>query len=82
MVESNELLKKLAEIVHHLKNKQNIFNERGEERSSEFRDLEKRINPDKWIYNCKTKGISPNNFSNYQNPMELFKDLRDGKRSY
>ena len=30
------------------------------------------------IYKYKTKGISPKDFGNYQNPIELFKDLRDG----
>ena len=30
------------------------------------------------IYKYKTEGISPKYFSNYQNPIELFKDLRDG----
>ena len=30
------------------------------------------------IYNYKTEGISLKDFSNYQNPIELFQDLRDG----
>ena len=47
-------------------------------RSSEFTNLEKKINSDNLIYKYKTKGISPKDFSNYQNPTELFKDLRDG----
>ena len=29
------------------------------------------------IYNYKTEGISLKDFSNYQNPIELFQDLRD-----
>ena len=35
-------------------------------------------NPDNFIYKYKTEGISPKDFRNYQNPIELFKDLRDG----
>ena len=30
------------------------------------------------IYKYKTEGISPKYFRNYQNPIELFKDLGDG----
>ena len=33
------------------------------------------------IYKYKTEGISPKDFGNYQNPIELFKDLRDGNRN-
>ena len=29
------------------------------------------------IYKYKTEGISPKDFRNYQNPIELFKDLKD-----
>ena len=41
-------------------------------------NLEIRINPDNLIYKYKTEGISPKDFTNYQNPIELYKDLRDG----
>ena len=41
-------------------------------------NTEELINPDKLIYNYKTEEISrPKDFSNYQNPVELFKYLRD-----
>ena len=40
-------------------------------------NLEKRINPDNLIYKYKIEGISPKDFINYQNLIELFKDLRD-----
>ena len=30
------------------------------------------------ICKYKTEGISPKGFRNYQNPIEVFKDLRDG----
>ena len=30
------------------------------------------------IYKYKTEGVSPKDFSNHQNQIELFKNLRDG----
>ena len=39
---------------------------------------EKQINPNNLIYKYKTKGISPKDFSNYQNLIDLFINLRDG----
>ena len=47
-----------------LKNKR-IFNELVEERSSEFENLEKRINYDNLFNEYKTEGISPKDFKNY-----------------
>ena len=81
MVESNKLIKKDFNIDRDsisLEKQKKIFNELVEEISSEFKNLEKRINPHNLIYKYKTGGISPNDFRNYQNPIELFKDLRDG----
>ena len=72
------LLKRMlisTEIVHQSK-KKNIY-ELAQEGPYEFRDLEKRINPDNLIYNYKTESISLKDFRNYQNPIQLFKDLRD-----
>ena len=43
--------------------------------------LHKRINPDNLIYKYKTEVISPKDYSNYQNPIELFKDLRNGNKN-
>ena len=40
--------------------------------------IEKQINPNNLIYKYKTKGISPKDFSNYQNLIDLFINLRDG----
>ena len=40
-------------------------------------NLEKRINLDNLICKCKTEGISPKDFRNYQDPIKIFKDLRD-----
>ena len=65
-------------MVYHLKNKNKIFNKLVQEKSAEFKSLEKRINCDNLIYNSKTKAISPKDFRNYQNLTELFKDLIDG----
>ena len=55
-----------------------IFNKLVEERSSELKDLEKKINSGNLIYKYKTEGIIPKDFSNDQNLIELFKDLRYG----
>ena len=54
-----------------------IFNELIKDRSSEFWNLKKRINPDNLIYKKETEERSLKNFKNYQNPIKLFKDLRD-----
>ena len=43
--------------------------------------MEKRINPDNLVYKHKTEGISPKDFINYQNLIELFKSLREGNIS-
>ena len=40
--------------------------------------MRKTNNPDYLIYKYTTEGTSPKDFSNYQNLIELFKDLRDG----
>ena len=41
-------------------------------------NLDKIISPDNSIYKYKTEGISLKNFRNYQDPIKVFKDLRDG----
>ena len=53
-------------MIYHMKNKK-IFNE-----------LEKKINFDNLIYNYKSEEKSPEDFINYHNPIDLFKNLRDG----
>ena len=68
----------LTEIVYHMKNKK-IFNELIRKRLSEFHNLEKRINPNNLIYRYKTDGKSPKDFRNYQDSINLFKNLRDIK---
>ena len=84
MVESNELIKNNFNINKDripLEEQRNMFNELVEERSSEFMNLEKRINPDNLIYIYKAEGISPKDFRNYWDSIRLFKDLRDGNIS-
>ena len=81
LVESNELIKKDFNVDRGcipLEQQTKIFNELVDERSPKFWNLQKRINSDNLIYKCKTEGISPKDFSNYPNLIDLFKNLRDG----
>ena len=81
MVESNELIKKDFNVDRDcipLEEQTKIFNELVDERSPKFWNLQKRINSDNLIYKYKTEGISPKDFSNYPNLIDLFKNLRDG----
>ena len=55
-----------------------VFNEFVEEKQFEFKNSKEKIDPNNLIYRYKTEGISPNNFSNYQNLIDLFMNLRDG----
>ena len=68
----------LTEIVYHLKNQKQIFNELVEEKSYKFQDLKEKSNPNHLIQKYKTEGISAKNFSNYQNLVDLMINLRDG----
>ena len=52
---------------HSIPYEKNIFNKLIRERSSEFHNLRKRINPDDLIYKYKTEGRRPKDFSVYQN---------------
>ena len=61
-----------------LEEQKKTLNELVKERSSEFRDLEKRINRDNSIYKYKSEEISPKDFRNHQNLIKLFEDLKDG----
>ena len=45
--------------------------------SSEFKKIENRFNSDNLIYKYKYKGKIQKDFRNYQNLIELFKNLRD-----
>ena len=73
MVESNELIKKNFNIERDsilLEEQKKIFNKIVEERTSKFKNFEKRINHVNLTYNCKTEEAS---LKNYQNLMQLFK---------
>ena len=59
-------------MTYHLKNKKKSLI------SYKFDNLDKKINANKLIYEFKTKGRSPKDFRDYQNLIELFKNLRDG----
>ena len=81
MVEFNELVKKDFNIDGGsipFSEQRKIFDKLVKGRSSEFKYLEKRINPDNLIYKYKIEEMTPKGFRNSQNPIELFKDLRDG----
>ena len=43
-----------------------------------IRIQKKKVNSDHLIYNYKTEEKSLTDFRNYQNPIELFKNLEDG----
>ena len=43
--------------------------------------MKEKINPDNLIYKYKTEGRSGKDFSNYQNPIYLFINLRDGNEN-
>ena len=84
LVVSNEIIKKDFNIDRNsvlLEEQKNVLNELVEKRSSEFMNLEKEINSDNLICKYKTKEIRLKDFSNYQNVIELFKDLRDGNKN-
>ena len=68
LVESNELIKKDFNIDRDstpFDEQKKIFNELGEERSSEFKDLENRTNPDNLIYKYNNESASRRDFRNY-----------------
>ena len=74
LVESNELVNNDFNIDRDI-----LALEKQRERSSGFRHLQKKKNdPDHMVSMYKTEGKSPKDFRNYQNLIELFKDLKDG----
>ena len=75
--ESNEKILLSTEIVHHLMNKEK-FNKLVEEKYYEFQNLKEKINPNNLIYNYKTEGKISTDFSDYQNPIDIFINLSDG----
>ena len=81
MPEFNELIKKDFNIYRDSvplnKNKKKV-NKLVEEKSDQFQNLKGKTNFNNLIYNYKTEGESPKDFSNYQNLIDLFIKLRDG----
>ena len=67
-------------MMYHLSNKKQ-FNELVEEKSYEFQDLKNKINFNDLMYKYITEGRSPKDFSNYQNLIDLFINLRNGNIS-
>ena len=81
MVVYNKLIKKDLKIEKDaipLEKRKKTFNKLVEEKYFEFKKLKQKINPNNLIYRYKTEGISPKDFSNYQNLIYLFISLRDG----
>ena len=70
-----------TQIVYRSLNEQKrVFNRLAEENSYKFHDLKEKKNPNNLVYEFKTEG-SPKDFSNYQNPIDLFINFRDGNVS-
>ena len=67
-------------MMYHLSNKKQL-NELVEEKSYEFQDLKNKINFNDLMYKYITEGRSPKDFSNYQNLIDLFINLRNGNIS-
>ena len=61
---------------HEKQNK--IFNRPVKERDLEFSDIKDKIDPNNLVYAFKTDGNVSKDFGNYQIPLKLFEDLRDG----
>ena len=81
LVESSKVIKKNFNINRDStppEEQKKIFNELITERSSEHWNLEERINSDNLIWKFKNERRSPKDFRNYQNIMDLFKNLKDG----
>ena len=81
LVVYNKLIKKGLKIEKDaipLEKRKKTFNKLVEEKYFEFKKLKQKLNPNNLIYRYKTEGISPKDFSNYQNLIYLFISLRDG----
>ena len=66
MAESNEPIKKYFNSDREsisFDDKKYMLNRFAEEKSREFQNFKEKINPDNLMYNYKTEGRSPKNFS-------------------
>ena len=81
IIESKEVAKNDFNIdrsgVPHEKQKE-IFNRLAKERAFEFSDIKEKIDPNNLVYTFKTDKNESKDFGNYQRPLKLFEDLRDG----
>ena len=79
MLESNELIKRDFNTNRDdiPVEEQKKFNELDEERSYEFQNLKEKSNSNNLIYKYKIQGRGPKDFGNFQNPIDLFRNLRD-----
>ena len=59
-------------------NQKEIFNRLVKERAREFSDIKDKIDPNNLVYIFKTGENELKDFWNYQMPLKLFEDLRDG----
>ena len=80
LAEYNELIKKDFNIDRDSipLEEQKRFNELAEETSYQFQNLKDKNSPNNLIYKYKIEGTSPKVFSNYQNLIDLFRNLGDG----
>ena len=81
MDESNEVIKKDFNIDRDsipFEEQKKIFNRLVGEKSYTIHNLKGKINPINLIYKYKIEGRSSKDFSGYQNPIDLFINLRDG----
>ena len=80
LAEYNELIKKDFNIDRDSipLEEQKRFNELPEEKSYQFQNLKDKNSPNNLIYKNKIEGTSPKVFSNYQNLIDLFRNLGDG----
>ena len=61
-----------------LEKEEKIFSKLLQEKAFEFNNLNDKINSNELTYQFKTEGRSLKDSRDYQNPTELFKNLKDG----
>ena len=82
IIESNEIGKNDFNIDRSgvlLDKQKEIFNDLVRERALEFSDIKDKIDPNNPVYVYSTGKRNPKGFGNYQMPLKLFEDLRDGE---
>ena len=61
-----------------LEKEEEIFSKLLQEKAFEFNNLNDKVNSNELTYQFKTEGRSLKDSRDYQNPTELFKNLKDG----